>query len=460
MYFNPALLAASAPSASMTAVFLDQRLQVERDLRPPGYDVPESVYDARLAKPGGGTQRLELRPLPTGRLPVPDTASEGGANLFLLGGTSFRPHERVGLGLHFVLPTSRFQAQHPHYLDEREQFSSNALHFERLGDRLSGMAMSVGLGVGVLDTLALGLGATLLNDAVARAEVYLPDAADQSTALTNAHVEVSSRVAPHFAVAVFPFGVARAQTLTLAGTVHLASYGEVDAISKLRFWNYDYPDGQDALVQRTRFTYLYEPLRGTLALSGEVVDSLRLAGTLRYARWSGYRARQAASVARFEDVVEGSLDAAYEVYGWRLGMGGVYAPSPVPAQTGRTNVVDNDRLGGRLACGYTAALGDGHLSIGLDLGLQRLMARRTLKAASAKTPVLDELPDGAVDARTGAPLPEAAGLQTNNPGFPGFASAGWLSSAGLTVAWRWGAPEPTHARMQDSPGDETQDAVE
>lgn len=48
--------------------------------------------------------------------------------------------------------------------------------------------------------------------------------------------------------------------------------------------------------------------------------------------------------------------------------------------------------------------------------------------------VRDEFPDDAVDTR-GQAIPSAKGLQTNNPGWPGFASSGVLSGGGLTLAW-------------------------
>jgi hypothetical protein len=47
--------------------------------------------------------------------------------------------------------------------------------------------------------------------------------------------------------------------------------------------------------------------------------------------------------------------------------------------------------------------------------------------------VRDEFPDDAVDTR-GRPIAEARGVQTNNPGVPGFGSGGMLLGVGLTLA--------------------------
>lgn len=441
VYFDPALVAVAPAGSEVSVLVLSPHLTVNRDARPKGYDVPESVYDARLPAADGGTTRLDDRPLPTGRLPRPERRPDE-TTVYAVGGSVFRPHDRIGLGFHLVLPGSGFQAQDPHFIDEREQFSSNALHFERYGDRLSGVAIGLGAGFRLVDTLALGFGATLLNDAVTRADVYVPDATDQSTAMTNARVEVDSRIAPHFGLAYFPLGSTRASDLTVAATLHLASEGEVDARTRLRFWDYEYPDARDYLPQRARFVYLSEPLRATLAATGTIAPGLRLAGTARYAAWSAYRDRHGGAPAGFDDVFEGAIDGVFDHGAWRFALGGLYAPSPAPPQTGRTNVVDNDRVAGRTAAAVTLPVGAVRLTIGLDLTLHRLLHRHQSKSATAVDPVRDELPDDAVDVRSGAPLAGAAGLQTNNPGFPGFASEGWLWSAALVLALTPGDAAP------------------
>ena len=62
-----------------------------------------------------------------------------------------------------------------------------------------------------------------------------------------------------------------------------------------------------------------------------------------------------------------------------------------------------------------------------------LIGRTHTKRADVADPVVDELPD-AVDVVSGAPIPESRGLQTNNPGFPGWASEGWLWAGMLSVS--------------------------
>ena len=70
-------------------------------------------------------------------------------------------------------------------------------------------------------------------------------------------------------------------------------------------------------------------------------------------------------------------------------------------------------------------------SIGLQL--HRLLPRSTTKRDDAAFPVRDEFPDEAYDVFTGKPFDEAVGLQTNNPGWPGWKSSGWLLGAGVSL---------------------------
>ena len=48
--------------------------------------------------------------------------------------------------------------------------------------------------------------------------------------------------------------------------------------------------------------------------------------------------------------------------------------------------------------------------------------------------VVDEWPDDSVDVTTGQTIAEASGLQTNNPGWPGYRSRGFLIGGMLTAA--------------------------
>ena len=122
----------------------------------------------------------------------------------------------------------------------------------------------------------------------------------------------------------------------------------------------------------------------------------------------------------------------------------VYAPTPVPLQTGRTNYVDNDRYA--LAAGVSYELAVPSIACKVRLGLQgqvHVLPRRSqVKLDPTAAPyagqqfsqlVVDEWVDGAMNNR-GEVYDESFGLQTNNPGWPGFSSKGMILGAGLNAS--------------------------
>jgi len=90
---------------------------------------------------------------------------------------------------------------------------------------------------------------------------------------------------------------------------------------------------------------------------------------------------------------------------------------------------------------YVFRLWGTDVKVGAGLQLHRLLPRHQTKLRTptradgrnlAPERVKDEVPD---DAQLGGdPLAEAAGLQTNNPGWPGFGSAGWIVGGALHLA--------------------------
>ena len=70
---------------------------------------------------------------------------------------------------------------------------------------------------------------------------------------------------------------------------------------------------------------------------------------------------------------------------------------------------------------------------GLYLFGSVFIPRSVSKDPNAAHPVIDEYPDSAIDLRTQLPATDTAGLQTNNPGYPGFDSHGFLLGAGICL---------------------------
>jgi long-chain fatty acid transport protein len=173
-------------------------------------------------------------------------------------------------------------------------------------------------------------------------------------------------------------------------------------------------------------------------------QSLTLSASAIYGRWSQYIDRHGERPATglgWQDTLTGAFGLLGKFRDLRFSLDLQYKPTPVPLQFGRSNYVDNDRIGANLSADYAFHAGDTTLRLGLSLQSFWLLRRYTRKLSTPtfadglnRTPSLvkDEVPDdGQVG---GTPIPGAQGLQTNNPGWPGFASAGWLGTAGLYLA--------------------------
>jgi long-subunit fatty acid transport protein len=127
----------------------------------------------------------------------------------------------------------------------------------------------------------------------------------------------------------------------------------------------------------------------------------------------------------------------------RTGAG--FRPSPVPDQKGRTNHVDNSMWIVGLGTAYQFQFSDQSLEIGLFGQLQAAVPRTTTKNYNSNAPacgpgvkeICDEIPDDTRHPSTGKPMPEVQGLQTGNPGFPGYTSGGWVAVAGAELTWTY-----------------------
>ena len=433
VYFNPALLTRVRPGLSMSIFGFAQALNIGYDARPVGSDISGAIYSARLRLEDGTTERLAYRPLPTADLrrergtADPDALS----GYISLGTVHHLLPGRLALGLHATLPVAEFQAQSSFFPDQREQFFSNSLHFELLGDRTRVNIVSLALAGQPWKWLGIGAGLTMTTRGTVRSEVYVADATYQETAEINAELGIDVAFVPHFSVAVEPLS-----DLLISASVHLPYQSDVGGESSLQMWNYPYEEGQESLSQVFSFTYGYEPLRLMLGASWEhTVASgvgITLASWARYARWSQYRNRHGERPEdSWSDTLSGNLGGTLQLGRHAVGLELGFVPTPVPNQDGRDNYVDNHRLTGAMGWQLPVKLGGQEFQVGISTQLHYLLPRSQTKNLSASTPVFDEFADNAVDINSGDPVAAAQGLQTNNPGYPGYDHSGWLIGTAL-----------------------------
>jgi long-chain fatty acid transport protein len=436
-YFNPALMVETPATTELGAFLLYLHGDIELAPRPPGVDVPAAIVDARLPNPGGTPTRLELHPLPTSALPMPrgNTDLEESTSYAVVGVVRPLLGKHLVFGFYGLLPLRGFQTARTFYSDEREQYFGNRLHFELFGDRGLVSSFSVALASQITRWFALGAGVSITTSTQTRTWVYVPDTGNQRNVLINPQIDVSTTYDPYFALTTRPI-----EQLRLTTTIHLPSSTDTGGENRVRFWTSDlYENGEDYVPQTYQLSQSYQPLRvgwGAAWLSdpeapGDLGWQLGIGAVLQ--RWSSYRDRHGETPQdRWHNTLSMTLGGAVTPSRGRWLTGDLaFFPSPVPDQTGRTNYVDNSRLAVSLA--YESPLPWYGLRLGLYVHGQMLLSRAVTKDLRAQHPVIDEVDDTSIDLATGRPIGGAAGLQTNNPGYPGFESRGYVVGAGLAL---------------------------
>jgi hypothetical protein len=449
-YFNPALLADAPASFHLGVFVLGQRLGVIVDGRAtsdtcgnglcdvPSVDDrgPESFHEEGTGMPIGDPT------LPTGWL------QEGHGTLSPRprqghgSGRQTRAYQTIGLiapvlkgrlvlGLFAMIPLGEFTTAKAFYNDEREQYFSNSLHPELYGDRLTATSLAFGGGVRVLDNLAVGATFTLSLANNAAAPVYVSNLNNLDTVLLDSDIAVEAAVAPHFGVAWDPL-----KRLRVIGTLHTEQAFKIST-----GFNYTLATG-DEQSTTLHFTHSYMPLTvaagGTWKFHDPGERGLAATAVVSWAHWSAYRDRHDVNPGGeypWADTLSAAAGVRYDLGALQARLDATYVPTPVPPQTGRSNYVDSDRFGAAGGVERRFVLWGNKFTAGVDLLAHRVVHRHVTKFVDPTNPELtrDEVPDDAVDV-LGTAVPNRAGLQTNNPGFPGFASGGWILGSGVRLA--------------------------
>jgi long-chain fatty acid transport protein len=448
-YFNPALLVDAEDSALVAFALSSEQIGVVLDGRRGG-DVPLSVGSRNVLGPG-------LQPLPNdvvptqwltqgcppgtqaGTCPAPGFAARprqsagtsGKTRTYLtLGFAKKLIPDRLAIGLYAMLPVGNLTTAQAFYPDEREALFSNSLHPELYGDRLTAVSIVLGAAFALLPQLSIGAGVSIGLANRAASATYVQNSADYSTLLMNNSVTTTVNVSPTLGLRYRP-----ASFIRFGAVVHAPESFTIETALDATL-----PSGTASGTSR-RDVYDWTPWS---IGGGAEVDVLRrgekalsLVGSATLGLWSAYEDRHGQSPASYggdlgwKDTVSGAVGVRYVNGPGRAFVDLTYAPSPVPAQVGRSNYVDNDRVGIVLGGDYELRLGTLRVRPGAQFLCDRVIYRHNTKD---DTRIVDELPDGSVFGTTHAPVPGSQGLQTNNPGWPGFASEGWFWGGAVTLA--------------------------
>lgn len=440
-YFNPALLSEAPAGFTVAFSLLDQGISIKLEGRPATqFAVPESISTAGRAD----GERFDNYPIPTNLLQFgrmmdarrvaflarPRQAAGSGHDTMtreVVGLVVKAFDGRFTLGLHTVVPNGQFTRMRAFFNDEREQYFSNSLHPELYSDRMAALSLALGVGVKVTDQLSIGAGATIALKTDVIAGAYVADTGDLGNILLNIDAPVNVGVAPHFGASYTP-----TPRLRLTATLHTPQ--QVELASKFTFL---LANGVEQ-ASGVKFVLDYNPWKISLGGSYELIQSeeqsLSVSANLQYARWSDYVDRHGFKPSPayiWADTLSPTVGVRYRFDQLSTFLDLAFTPTPVPAQTGRTNYVDNDRVSTSLGGEYGFVLWGTTFKLGAQVQLHQLVSRFQRKLPTptqasgeviAPERVKDEVPD---DAQVGGePLATAAGLQTNNPGWPGFTSGG------------------------------------
>ncbi len=447
-YFNPALLV-QAPFG-FTAGFeaLTEQVGISLDGRlGPQFAVPDGLANAThadgsaLASVPIGTSLLQNGRTAKGINPAlaarPRQGAGTGHQTFTyetIGFVAKLFEGRLAFGFYGMIPNGDFTSLAAFYPDEREQYFSNSLHPELYGDRLTSLSFAFGAGYKVTDNFSVGLGGSLSLRAGVGAPTFVANAGALQNLLIDTDAKVNVSVAHNLGLAYDP-----SSRWHLTGTVHAPEKVElgVDFTFLLA----------TGLQQGSSFTLLYDYLPWQFG-AGAAYDAIKtdddtvtLAATAVYGKWSDYLDRHGeAPVPAYGwyDTLTPTGGVRYVHHDARAFLDVQYRPTPVPLQTGRSNYVDNDRLGAGAGFDYAFKWLHTAMRVGVQAQAYWLIPRHQSKLPTPSEPdgldhypalVVDEVPDDAQVA--GEPLGGTQGLQTNNPGWPGFGSQGAIVGGGV-----------------------------
>ena len=435
VYYNPADLVLSPPSAGVGGLMTLHNVQIRLAPRPAGYDIPD-LGETPEANPVYPSEDLLT--------PRADPEDPGTSVFVYTGGTTSLGLEKLRLGIVAAIPIASSVPAQTAFADEREQMFSNTLRFDLLGARVEHATLAMAAAYQVSDMFSLGIGLTYMPSTTMQNQGYLNDISQPDQINLNVGIEIPGQFRPTAGILMTPIpelklGIAfrDEQFMKLSGATIVQARGKQP--------NIDHPDedtGSYPFRQDMDMVLQYTP-REVVAGGSAQFGKLTVNAEAAWSQWSAYK-NDHDEPGNFEDTLAYRLGAEYGLNAdWRFRAGTAWEPTPVPDQTGRTNYVDNDRVVGAAGVEHTITVGNMALIVAGHVEFQQLLERTTMKklgtdiaCGTNDSVVCDEmLADDAE--RIGEPASAADGLQTGNPGFPGWTSGGSMTSVGFDLTWQF-----------------------
>lgn len=386
--------------------------------RPAGADVPESVLGA---SPSGGWPDPANKPIPTSMLPPTRSAGAPSVGDQLGIGATWRLSPHLALGALAVLPAGPMVQGALSYTDERGAVLGWGPRWVRFDANDAAPALAMTLAASPWDGLAFGIGAWVSQVTVAEADTFVSTLGGDDRVPIALQTRVETSVALRLGVRL-----GGAHRRWLVG-LSLQQERGLEVVSQSRVTIRGIGDAGPELEQRDAGSIGRVPTRADLFARWRG-DGWRLAAGLTWRDRDGTPGTAGeGEIGAFEPRVAASFALAE---GWDGIVGAAYSPAWAPAQTGRSNWIDNDTVAGSLGASWRSARSFGVLRVSAGVRLDWLLPRTHDKDPAS---IPDEVP-ALVDPGSGATIAGTDGLQTNNPGYPGYRSDGWIVGTSLTVS--------------------------
>ncbi len=388
-------------------------------------DATSGTSDAAIADsvetsaPTNGWPSGLPRPVATSALPTRKTASDPSFvdaqfSISLLPFNKDGKNQKWGVSIFGQTPIGTIQTSTVQYYDTRAQFFDNELSFFRQTNN-RGLDIGAAIAYQASRTLRVGVGAWLNQNIETNTDIDVRDVLLPDAALQQLTTNVSPAVSATFGIWWTPI-----PSISVSGSFQTRRANQLEVKSKV-----DTPI-QDGSGQVWQAYLQYAPPRADVSLLWKVPPNMEASIGGTWSQWSDYQLPDGdIPDPALQDTVSLSLALRNNTPDWAWSSSVTWQPTPTQQQQANTNLVDNDRL----ITGLSISKRISQWSIGIDAALFWQLQNRHTKDDSL---LIDEFPDDSFTPN-GTPDPNAAGLQSNNPGFPGFSSKGFSGTFGVFV---------------------------
>ncbi len=318
-------------------------------------------------------------------------------------------------GFGIYLPTNRIHLERSFFPDERERFFTNKIHPELYGVRSEGESIYVAAAYRIFSNLSIGAGAIMKINSNAPSYQYLPSITKTDQMYLNLAAEEKIKLFPMAGIYYRPL-----DNLSIGFSYRSNTYFKIISRSYTEVKGLTQPGQPNVSEEIFNFQYTPSEYSGSLTYR---FDDWVFTTDIVYEEYSEYQdSHNQKPVVPFNDIVSVHFGTEYTLNDFLLLRGGyVYHPTPVPEQNGRTNYADTDTHYITLGAGLKWNYEGWRLHLDIYSLFMLFEKRENKKSETAAEPVIDE--DKYTD-----------GLQSKNPGYPGFTMSGFGYGGGISLS--------------------------